>query len=155
NVVEMQITVRPCVLVMAAGNLVDAREFAGGCDERRDARFVSMKPLPQTDAASFRNNHGPARTCSYGRPLGIEQPGTIHLPGHPLVGSDKHADTSARQGQEPVPKPIDNTSAGAASLDKYLYAIVDALLNLIHTNTIHQPGKASLQSVNHRRYTLY
>jgi hypothetical protein len=116
NVVEMQITVRPRLLVTAAGNLVDAPQFAGCCDERVNARFVPMKQLPQTDTANFRNDHGRARTYLNGRPLRIQQPGTMNLPIHPLAGSDEHADSAARQRQESVPEPNDNTSAGSASL---------------------------------------
>jgi hypothetical protein len=150
NVVEMQIAVRPCLLVMAAGNLVDSLQLAGCRDERVDARFLPMKQLPQTDTANFRNDHRRARTYFDGRPLRIQQPGTMDLPIHPLLGSDKHADSAPRQRQESIPEPDDNTSARSASLYEYWYAIVHAFLNLIHTNTIHEPGNDSLQFVNHR-----
>jgi len=139
NVVEMQIAVRPCLLVLAARNLVDSPQFAGCCDKRIDARFIPMKQLPHTDTANFRNDHGRARTYFYARPLRIQQPGTMDFPIHPLVGSDKHADSTARQRQESVPEPNDDTSASSASLDEYRYAILHALQNLIHTYTIHQP----------------
>jgi|SRR6478735_7514927 hypothetical protein len=74
----------------------------------------------------------------------------MDLPIDPLVGPEKHADSAARQRQESVPEPNDNASASSASLDKYWRAILHALLNLIHTNAIHQPGNDSLQFVNHR-----
>ena len=149
NVVEMQITVRPSPPEMAAWNLVDAPEFASRGDERVDTRFVPMEQLPQTDAANFRNDHGRARTCFHGRPLGIQQSGAMDFPGHPLVGSGKHADSTARQCQEPISERNDDTPTGSAPLDEYGHAILNAPLNSIHANAVHQPCNESLRFINH------
>jgi hypothetical protein len=151
NVVQMQITVRPCRLVPAAPNLVHSPQFAGGGGERVDARFVAMEQLPQTDTGHFRNDHGRAGTDLHGWPLWVQQAGTMNLPIHPLVGSDQHAASAPRQRQEAIPEPNDDTTADSAPFDDDWETVSHALLHLIHANMSHQPGNASLQHFHHRR----
>jgi hypothetical protein len=75
----------------------------------------------------------------------------MHFPIRPIVSVNKHADSAVCKCQESVREPNDYLSAGSASLDKHRDAITHALLNLIYSNTIHQPRNDSLNQFNHRR----
>jgi hypothetical protein len=145
NVVEMQITVRPGCVVIAAVNLVNSPQFARRKDECfADVPVVTLKQRSQTGPVYFRNDDSVPGRGLHATTFGIEQSGTMQLPVLPFFGAYKHTDSAVCKGQELVREPNDDLSAGSASLDKNWSAIAHALLNLIYSNSIHKPGRGSL-----------
>lgn len=151
DVVEMQIAVRPCRLVIAAWNLVNSPQFAGGGDERCYVELACLEPLSQTGTANPGNDHGWSRTDLRACLTGVKQPLAMDLPIQPFVSSNKHANAAACQSQELVSEPNNQTSTSAALLHNHGNAVLHALLNPIHADLTHQPGNSSLQRGDHER----
>ena len=83
-------------------------------------------------------------------PFRIQQSGTMHFPSDPFVSVHKHRDSAVCKRQEAVRDPYDNVCASAASLDEHWCTIAQAWLNVIESNTIHQPRDDSLNKLGHR-----
>lgn len=146
----MQIAVRPTCFVNMALNLVNPPQFAGRRDEWVDVHWAATQQLPQTDTSYFGNAHRMAWPDSRTRSIWIQQAGAMDLPIHPLVGSHKHADSAARKREKPVPEPDNDAATSSTPLHEHEDAILHVLLNLIHTNTTHQPCNGSLEKFKRR-----
>ncbi len=145
----MQISVRPCRLVGAAWNLVNSPQLTGCRRECSEISLVAMKQLSQADTGHLWKTDGIAWVNHHGRPIRIQQPGAMRFPGHPVAGSNKHANATVCQRQKSVPEPDHHAAAKSPSFQKHAKTIADRPLSLIHSNPIHEPCNDSLKEFNH------